>query len=74
MFPACNNSHVQVNENIAYGEVSHDAINTARNDHQAGGFGMEENIAYGQVPQRYVNMLRNEVYGAFPRTGDYKDV
>ena len=58
----------------AYGEISHDTINASRNDHQAGGFGIEENIAYGQVPQRCVNMLRNEAYEAFPRTGDYEDV
>ena len=74
MFSACNNSHIQVNENIAYGEVSHGTISISRNDPQAGGFGMEENIAYGQVSQRCVNMLRNEAYGAFPRTGDYEDV
>ena len=58
-----------MNENIAYGEISHDTINMSRND--PGGFGMEENIAYGQVSQR---CIRNEAYGVFPRTGDYEDV
>ena len=38
-----NISHIPVNENIAYGEVSHHTINALRND--PGGFGMKENVA-----------------------------
>ena len=41
----CNISHIHVNENIAYGEVSHHTINASRND--PGGFGLKENVAYG---------------------------
>ena len=63
---------MQVNENIAYGEVPHRITNTSRID--LGGFGMEENVAYGQVPCKSTNMSMNEAYATFLRTGDYEDV
>ena len=71
MLSTYNSSHIQVNENIAYDEVSrsHGTTNISRNDPD--GFGMDQNVAYGQVPQRNINMSMNE---AFPKTGDYEDV
>ena len=61
-----------MNENVAYGEVSHRIITTSKNE--AGDFGMEENLAYGQLPCRSMNMSRNDAYGAFPGTEEYQDV
>ena len=64
MLSACSISHIQVDENIAYGKVPHRITNTSGND--LGGFGMEENVAYGQVPCKSTNMSMNEAYAAFP--------
>ena len=64
MLSTCSISHIQVDENIAHGEVPHCTTNTLRSD--LGGFGMEENIAYGQVPCKGTNMSMNEAYAAFP--------
>ena len=72
MLSTCSISHIQVDENITYGEVPHCTTNTSRND--LGGFGMEENVAYGQAPRKSINMSMNEAYAAFPRTGDYEDI
>ena len=58
-----------MNENVAYGEVSHHINNASKNE--VGDFGMEENLAYGQVPRRSINMSRNDAYGAFPGTEEY---
>ena len=64
---------MRVNENIAYGEVSHRTINASKDE--CGDIGMEENVSYGQVHCRSTNiMFRNEAYGVFPITGDYEDV
>ena len=67
MISTYNSSHIQVNENIAYDEVS-------RSHGTTDGFGMDQNVAYGQVPQRSINMSMNEAYATFPRTGDYENV
>ena len=61
-----------MNENLAYGEVSHRTIDASKNEPDI--IGMEENVAYGQIPCGSTNTLRNEAYGVFPITGDYEDV